>query len=75
MPVLGAVPLLAVTFILNVPLPLRFAGVKSEIVNHEVALLVAFHILFEITPITPKVAVGGAFHELAINVSVAAGAD
>jgi len=48
-PVLDVAPVLAVTFILNEPLPVRFAGFMFDIVNHDVLLLVTVHVLLEFT--------------------------
>jgi len=48
-PVLCVVPVLAVALILNEPLPVRVVGEKFETVSHEVWLLVAVHVLLDVT--------------------------
>jgi len=62
---------LDVTFILKEPLPVRFAGVIFETVNHDVLLLVTVHCLLDVTvtatPLVPDVGL----HVLRDKVSVA----
>jgi len=73
-PALEAVPVLAVTFILNEPSPVRFAGDMFDIVNHDVALLVTVHCLVELTRTKAFCATGVGFHTAVDKVSAAGAA-
>ena len=73
-PVLELSVVFSVTLILNDPLPVRFVGWKLETVNHDVALLVAFHVWLEITLMVAKLAVAVGFHVVCDIVSVAGAA-
>ena len=58
-PVLGVVTVFAVVVILNEPLPVRFAGLKSSTLSQVGLLLVTFHVLFDVTATYPKVEAAG----------------
>ena len=68
-------PVLAETLILNEPLPVRLAGVIFEIVSQEVALLLTFHVMFEVTLTVLFCAADVGLHAVAgLTVRFAAGA-
>ena len=73
-PLLAVVAVLAVAFILNEPLPVRFVGVILEMVSHEVALLLTFHVALDVTLIVAKLATDVALTEELDNDSVAGAA-
>jgi len=58
-PVLDAVTVFSVVEILNEPLPVRFAGLKSSTLSQVGLLLVAFHVLLDVTATYPKVEAAG----------------
>jgi len=61
-PVRAAKPVLDVVFILNEPMPVRLVGTKFDIVSHEVALLVAFQVLLDVTFIVAWFTAWDGFH-------------
>ena len=61
-PVREAFVVFSVALILNEPLPVWFVGWKFETVNHDVASLVTFHVLFEMTLIVAKLSIAVGFH-------------
>ena len=69
-PVLDTALVLAVTFILNEPLPVRFTGDIFDMVSHDVLLLVTVHCLLEVTWTTELCAADVGFHEAADRLSV-----
>jgi len=70
-PVRDAVPVLAVAFILNDPFPVRFVGLKLEIVN-QFTLLVTVQVLFDVTLTVVLPAAEPGFHALVDKVRVPA---
>ena len=70
-PVLAAVPVLAVTFILKEPLPVRLVGMKLLTVSHA-ALLVIVHVLLEVTFTVALLTAPVGDHEAVDKISIAA---
>ena len=70
-PCLELVPVLAVAFILNVPLPVRLAGIILLIVSQD-ALLETFHVVLDTTSTKAKLSVDGAF-QLVVDMLTASG--
>ena len=68
-PVRAAVVVLVVVFILNEPLPVRFVGVILEMVN-QLALLLTFHVAFDVTSTVLLSAATPADHVLRESVRV-----
>ena len=68
-PVRSAVPVFAVAFSLNEPLPVRFEGLILETVSQLAALLLTLHVVSDVTLIVVLLCVGGGFHEVGDTVS------
>jgi len=64
------VPVLAVTFILNEPFPVRFVGVMCEIVIHVALVVGVFQVVFDVTFICAMAAAVPGSHDVWLNKSV-----
>ena len=67
-------PGLASAVIVNEPLPLRFAGVMFEILNHCTLLAGTLHVVFDVTLMVVLLAPAPGFHEVGESVSAGAAA-